>query len=312
MTNALQVYNDGGFETMQRTAQAMVKSGYFSDAKDIAQAVVKVMAGAELGLPPFASMTGIHVIKGKPTLGANLMASLIKGSGKYNYRVVEHTDKVCRIVFYENGEKAGESVFTAADAQRAGVQNMGKYPKNMLFARAISNGARWHCPDVFSGAAVYTAEELGADVDEDGDVIHGSYETVVDTETGEIVEPDEIIEGETAVTEVRTADEIRGALALAAFDDATPASEAQLKYARSSLSSVYAGDNDRAKVFLKAVFNLDTSSDLTKPMASAIIDWVGATKDNGYTPEPTAVAEAARLYEAAMVADGQVALFGDD
>jgi hypothetical protein len=34
----------------------------------------------------------------------------------------------------------------------------------MLFARAMSNGARWYCPDVFAGPA-YTPDELGADVD---------------------------------------------------------------------------------------------------------------------------------------------------
>jgi hypothetical protein len=45
----------------------------------------------------------------------------------------------------------------------------------MLFARAMSNGVRWYCPDVFSGAPTYTPEELGADVTESGDVIPGSF-----------------------------------------------------------------------------------------------------------------------------------------
>jgi len=42
----------------------------------------------------------------------------------------------------------------------------------MLFARAMSNGVRWYCPDVMNGSAVYTPEELGADVDQDGNVIN--------------------------------------------------------------------------------------------------------------------------------------------
>lgn len=176
MSNALAVYEDGGFDIMQRSAKAMAASGYFQDAKEVAQAVVKVMAGAELGLPPFASMTGIHVIQGKPALGANLIASLIKSHPAYNYRVIELSDTVCRIQFYENGEPSGVSEFTAQDAQRAQVKNMNKYPKNMLFARAISNGARWHCPDIFGGAPVYTGEELGADFDEDGYIESVAYE----------------------------------------------------------------------------------------------------------------------------------------
>jgi hypothetical protein len=128
-------------------------------------------------------MTGIHVIKGKPAIGANIIASLIKSSGRYNYRVTEHTEAVCRIQFYEkvNGtwEKIGTSDFTAQEAQKAGVQNMQKFPKNMLFARAISNGAKWHCPDIFAGAPVYTADELGAQVDEDGVIVESTYTEAV-------------------------------------------------------------------------------------------------------------------------------------
>jgi hypothetical protein len=48
---------------------------------------------------------------------------------------------------------------------------MGKFPRNMLFARCISNGVKWFCPDIFLGAPVYTPEELGATVDRDGTVI---------------------------------------------------------------------------------------------------------------------------------------------
>lgn len=41
----------------------------------------------------------------------------------------------------------------------------------MLFARAISNGAKWYCPDL-SGGPLYTPDELGAQVDgETGEVI---------------------------------------------------------------------------------------------------------------------------------------------
>ena len=73
MDNKLAVVQD--FDTMQRMSMALFKSGYFSDVKSEAQAIVKVMAGAELGLQPFASMTGIHIISGKPTLSANLIAT---------------------------------------------------------------------------------------------------------------------------------------------------------------------------------------------------------------------------------------------
>ncbi len=92
-------------------------------------------------------------------------------SGRYDYRVVELTERVCKIAFFEQGQPIGVSEFSAADAARAGTQNMGKFPRNMLFARCISNGVKWFCPDIFLGAPVYTPEELGATVDDDGTVV---------------------------------------------------------------------------------------------------------------------------------------------
>jgi hypothetical protein len=117
----------------------------------------------------------VNIIQGKPTFSANLMAAAVKRSGKYNYRVTTNTEKVCSIDFYEawNGkwEKSGTSTFTIEDAKKAGTKNLDKYARNMLFARAMSNGVRWFCPDVMNGAPAYTPEELGADTDEDGNVI---------------------------------------------------------------------------------------------------------------------------------------------
>ena len=55
--------------------------------------------------------------------------------------------------------KIGNSTFTIDDAKKAGTKNVDKFPKNMLFARAMSNGVRWYTPDIFNGS-VYTPEEL--------------------------------------------------------------------------------------------------------------------------------------------------------
>lgn len=159
------------FSDLERAATAMARSGYFQDSREQAQAIVKILAGQEMGFGPFASMTGVHIIQGRPAIGANLMAAAVKSSGRYNYRVVEMTDKVCSIKFFEGKEEIGVSTFTIEDARKAGTKNLDKFPRNMLFARAMSNGVRWYCPDVFNGSAVYTPEELGANVNEDGDVI---------------------------------------------------------------------------------------------------------------------------------------------
>lgn len=140
-------------------AKVFAESGMFTDSKSMAQAFTKIQAGQEIGIPPFAAMSGIHIIQGKPTLGAGLIASAIKGSGKYDYRVKEMNDKICSIDFFQEKENIGNSTFTIEDAKKALTKNIDKFPKNMLFARAISNGVKWFCPDVFSGP-VYVPEEM--------------------------------------------------------------------------------------------------------------------------------------------------------
>ena len=179
MTTALTVRNaDIDLDTLQRTAKMLVASNFF-DTKGavevaIAQIATKIIAGSEFGFGTFASVNGIHVIQGKPAIGAGLMATAVKRSGRYDYRVKTLTDEVCEIEFFEREggkrESLGVSTFTRADAIKAGTQNLNKFARNMLFARCISNGIKWFCPDVFSGS-VYTPEELGATVNEEGDVI---------------------------------------------------------------------------------------------------------------------------------------------
>lgn len=140
-------------------AKSFAESGMFTDTKQVAQAFVKIQAGQEIGIPPFAAMTGIHIIQGKPTIGAGLIASRVKGSGKYDYKVIQQDEKACSIDFYQGKELIGNSTFTMEDAKKAQTKNIDKFPKNMLFARAISNGVKWFCPDVFSGP-VYVPEEM--------------------------------------------------------------------------------------------------------------------------------------------------------
>lgn len=149
--------------------KVFAQSGFFADARDESKAIVKILAGQELGISPFTAMTSIHVIQGKPSVSAGLMAQAVKASAKYDYRVLEHTEALCALEFYEHGQAVGVSRFDIKDAQRAGTQNLQKYARNMLFARAISNGVKFYCPDVFT-SAVYTPEELGAIVDGDGNV----------------------------------------------------------------------------------------------------------------------------------------------
>lgn len=153
-------------QEMQTMAKLFAESGMFPNVNSMAKAFIKIQAGIELGIAPFASMSGIHIIKEKATVGAGLMAGKVKASGKYDYKIIQLDNDACVLDFYEAGKTVGTEKFTIADAKKAGTQNLEKFAKNMLFARAISNGVKFYCPDLYT-MPVYTPEEMQAVVTED-------------------------------------------------------------------------------------------------------------------------------------------------
>lgn len=169
---------------VQSIALVFAQSGMFEGVQGMAQAFVKIMQGRELGFTAVESMTGIHVIKGKPVVGAHLIAAGIRRSPQYDYDVEELDNERCTIVLFKNGKVFKRETFTIQDAKNAGLLNSNnwqKYPRNMLFARTISNIQKFHCPDVFN-MPVYGPDEMGLDVDDQGNaIIEGEFEYVPET-----------------------------------------------------------------------------------------------------------------------------------
>jgi hypothetical protein len=100
----------------------MARSRLFPDISRASQAVVKILAGRELGIGPFAAMSDIHLVDGTPVVGARILASLVRQSAVYDYKVVEWSNERCSIDFYRHGEKLEPTVtFTDDDAKRAGL-----------------------------------------------------------------------------------------------------------------------------------------------------------------------------------------------
>lgn len=145
--------------------EVFAASGIFKDIKTAAQAVVKILAGKELGLTPIEAMNSLYIINDKIAVLTSIIASRIKKSGKYDYLVNKLDNEECEITFFslKNGEskELGKSIFTIKDAAKAGIinkDNWRSYPRNMLFSRALSNGAKWYCPDSLS--SFHSVEEL--------------------------------------------------------------------------------------------------------------------------------------------------------
>lgn len=176
----------GGTMDTMTVAKMLAESGFFGDVRQAGQALAKILAGQELGMGPIASLMGVYFAQGKVTYSANIMAAAVKKSGHYDYDVQHLGDDGCAIEFLRRDgpgwRPMGVSEFTREDAKRGGLldgpnkHNWTKWPRNMFFARAMSNGCKWYTPDIFGGVTPYTPDELGAEVKvaDDGSV------TVVD------------------------------------------------------------------------------------------------------------------------------------
>jgi len=128
-----------------------------------------------MGIPPLMAMSQIHIVKGKPLVGAGIIAAKIRQSDFYDYQVKSHTTKECTIEFFERDFSGdwknerpkwnliGTEQYTIEMAKEAGyLKDFSAWkssPKNMLFARCISNGQKFYCPDVLAFGSVYALED---------------------------------------------------------------------------------------------------------------------------------------------------------
>jgi len=157
MSNA---YLPTTLDEISAVAHAAADSNYYG--VNLPQAIVRILAGQELGIGPIAALRGVHVVKGKTVLDYSVLAALVRRHPRYDYRVTMWTDEAATVEFSMDGKVVGTSTFTLADAKRADLlakENWKKYPRSMLLARAMSGGVRAHCPDVTMGQA-YVPEEL--------------------------------------------------------------------------------------------------------------------------------------------------------
>ncbi len=166
---------------VREQANTLVKSGFLPTSINTPEKAVAIMTkGVELGIPPMQAFSHIYIISGKPGISAELMLSLILRAIPnlpINYK--RRDDQACVIVVTRPGSKPEEFSFTIEDAKRAGLMSNStwqKYPRAMLRSRCISEMARSLFPDLLMGCS-YTPEELGASVNEEGEVIEVKAES---------------------------------------------------------------------------------------------------------------------------------------
>ena len=152
-------------------AKAAAVSNILPDAyrNQPANVLVAINYGASMGLQPAESLYRIHVIKGRPTMSAELIAAKVREHGHklHIYKDVENLSVTAEIIRSDDPDFKFRETRDMDWAKRmglAGKDNWRKDPMTMLKWRAITAVAREACPETLYGAG-YTPDEM-SDLDD--------------------------------------------------------------------------------------------------------------------------------------------------
>ena len=144
------------------------------------EAAIAMMYGAEVGLPPMTSLQRIVVINGKPTLDAQAMTALIRSAGHSLTGDATATEATATGKRQDTGDVMSVT-FTIEDARLAGLVRQNgpwtKFPKSMLWARAVSQLARELFGDVLLGMSYVPEEMQAVEDDKPKSYVRQAYET---------------------------------------------------------------------------------------------------------------------------------------
>lgn len=168
-----------GLEATLDIMSKLVNFGCLPKGMKPGEGMLCASMGHKFGWNPLEACQRFHVINGSLSMKADVMVGVVKGRPdlcRY-FRCVESTDE--RATFETHREGAPEperETFTMADAKRAQVTSnkmWGKYPRQMLRARASAALARMVYPDILAG--IYSPDEMDRPDIEVGDIIDATY-----------------------------------------------------------------------------------------------------------------------------------------
>lgn len=188
--------SDDEIRRLFRVAEALARSNMFKDAQQAEQAFAKMIVGRDLGMSPAQAMLGLHLVEGSVQVHYSMLGRFVKAREDegYAYRAgwikeeiqgeeasvelpertfvwMDEDDPADRrrvvgasVTFTVHGRTVGVSTFTLEDAETAKIiKDRGAWkthPRNMLLARAMSNGVKWYVPEVMGGLPIYTEGEI--------------------------------------------------------------------------------------------------------------------------------------------------------
>ena len=158
----------GSLEAQMHYAEVLAESNLLPAQyrKNPANVLLAAQLGDALGIPTIQAINSIHVIEGKPSAGADLMASIVRRAG-HRIRVTERAGQdgpivTAQLIRSDDPDFVFESVWDMRKARAAKLDkkdNWVKYPASMMRARAIMEVCRAGASEAMYGVN-YTPEEL--------------------------------------------------------------------------------------------------------------------------------------------------------
>lgn len=138
-------------KNFKELAEIAMKSGNYPNMG--MNTMLNIMLSArDLGIAPYKALNGgFYVVNGKISMSTALMTDRIRKAG-HSVKITEWSSKKCVMIgIRKDNQDSVKIEFTMEDAQMAGLTNSAvwkKYPKVMLYNRAMAMMARVLFPDV--------------------------------------------------------------------------------------------------------------------------------------------------------------------
>lgn len=165
-------------------AEHAYRSGRYKDLPNVSAAIMILKTGRDIGFTDSASLSNINFIQGKISLSGNAQWSLVLRNLEYrkSHVVLDSPDK-CILRFIreiQNPDGTLERIldkqhtWDETDNQRAQLSSgpvHKKFPRALKFNRAVSSGFKMYAAHLGMGYVFYTPDELGAEIDSEGEFV---------------------------------------------------------------------------------------------------------------------------------------------
>jgi hypothetical protein len=177
VTRIAQITN-AELDVLWRTSNAIAKSRRFKDVATPEDALARILVGRDLGLTATDAVGNITFSDGAAIVGAEIQGALLRNyvgpdGERYDFEVVtaaakrdeECTIRIKRRDAGREWKSRGTETFTLEDAERAeltGSDFYRRYPRRMLFARALTAAIATYAPEAVHPqlATTLTAAEI--------------------------------------------------------------------------------------------------------------------------------------------------------